>query len=105
MDAFILSLIPATADPRIRDVVALVLAHKGATVLAFLLSSGLGAQILIRILNAIPMAWWYSGLRAVAAAAGGGADAVRDGVFFLEMADVAAAAGGLSACPVLAVRL
>lgn len=60
MDAFLLSLIPVGVDPRIRDVVALILAHKIMAAGAFLLSSGLAAPVIAWILNKIPIQWWYS---------------------------------------------
>jgi hypothetical protein len=48
------------------DLASLVLAHKGAAALALFLGSGVGVSILIRVLNALPLGWWYSSLRVTA---------------------------------------
>lgn len=65
MDAFILSLIPVGTDPRFRDILALVLAHKCAAAIAAVFASGLAAPALAWMMNHIPMEWWYSFVRAM----------------------------------------
>ena len=46
-----------------QQIIQLLMAHKvGAALLAFLATSA-GANLLVRVLNSIPMEWWFSMLR------------------------------------------
>ncbi len=49
----------------LRPVLDLILEHKMAAAGAFVLSSGIGAQLAIRLLNLLPLAWWYATVETV----------------------------------------
>lgn len=49
----------------LKPILALIMEHKMAAALAFLLSSGIGAQVAIRLLNLLPLAWWYATVETV----------------------------------------
>lgn len=38
----------------------LIMAHKVAAAFALFMASGMGANALVRVLNLIPLGWWYS---------------------------------------------
>lgn len=62
LDAFILG---AITNPQIKSAVALILAHKFAAALVVFASSGVGANLLARALNMIPLGGWYFLVRGV----------------------------------------
>jgi hypothetical protein len=66
MDAFILSLIPQNTDPQIVSAISLVLNHKLAAAIALFFGSSVGLNVLVWLLNRIPLGWWYSLLRSTA---------------------------------------
>lgn len=57
MDNLIASLLAHKED--IRAAFDLVMAHKVVAALAFFFASGMGANILARLINRIPLGWWY----------------------------------------------
>lgn len=67
MDASILKFLGQVGlNQQSLHVVTLILDHKGAAAMAFFFGTGVGVNILVRILNAIPLGWWYSMLRVTA---------------------------------------
>lgn len=54
----------ASADARVRSAVDLILDHKIEAAAVVFFSSALGAHTLARVLNMIPLGWWYALVRA-----------------------------------------
>lgn len=57
-----------------QQILQLVMTHKfGAAALAFL-ATGVGANLMARVLNAVPLAWWFATVKGVAFSLGSAGD-------------------------------